>query len=54
MSTIDNLADVKSSIDAFAVYLRDSVIKGDKNGVIKAETQLKRCEVDLEILRGGF
>lgn len=42
--------DVQENIDAQAAYLRDSVVKGDSKGIVVAECQLKRCDIDLALL----
>lgn len=42
--------DVQESIDAHAAYLRDSVIKGNREAVVRAECQLKRFDIDLVLL----
>ncbi len=41
------LDDLRRDFDVYAAYLRDCVIKGDMVGVVKAELNLKKLDVDL-------
>lgn len=41
--------DLQTGVDAYAAYLRDCVVKGNHDGVIKAETNLKMMDILLAV-----